>query len=250
MLFIENGLINFMKVKFCVILSIFAIFCTICPVFAQQTVITIPSSDVLPFGHMILKQSNRFSPFGEGFVSLTPNVIFGTGKDTEISFGVGTSIRDRTDVKLDMTAKKVFRIKKSTRLTVGGRLQPSLTEGENPDSMVYAHTSFLVKKTRTTLTAGTYVAGYAQMPDSTGVMLGIDQTIIPNKLRIVADWMSRQDSGCALAAGMKYRPVPATSITTAVVIPNNSEDRVAFSVSVSQYLGRVLPEKKKDGEEL
>ena len=88
------------------------------------------------------------------------------------------------------------------------------------------------------------------MPDSTGVMLGIDQTIIPNKLRVVADWMSRQDSGCALAAGVKFRPVPATSFTTAVVIPNDSEDRVAFSFSVSQYLGRVLPAKKKDGEEL
>lgn len=232
------------------IVPVCAFFLSLNPVFAQQTVITIPSSDVLPFGHMILKESNRFSPFGDGFVSLTPNMILGTGKDTEVSFGVGTSIRDRTDVKLDMTAKKVFRIKKRTRLTIGGRLQPSLTAGEKPDSMIYAHTSFLVKKTRTTLTAGTYVAGYSQMPDSTGVMLGIDQTIIPNKLRVVADWMSRQDSGCALAAGVKFRPVPTTSFTTAVVIPNDSEDRVAFSFSVSQYLGRVLPEKKKDGEEL
>lgn len=233
-----------------IIVFIFALFLSGSAVFAQQTVITIPSSDVLPFGHMILKQSNRFSPFGEGFVSLTPNMILGTGKDTEISFGVGTSIRDRTDVKLDMTAKKVFRIKKRTRLTVGGRLQPSLTAGENPDSMLYAHTSFLVKKTKTTLTAGTYVAGYSQMPDSMGVMLGIDQTIIPNKLRVVADWMSRQDSGCALSAGMKYRPVPTTSITTAIIIPNDSEDRIAFSISLSQYLGRVIPEKKKDEEEL
>lgn len=232
------------------IVPICLFFLSLNPVFSQQTVITIPSSDVLPFGHMILKESNRFSPFGDGFVSITPNMILGTGKDTEVSFGVGTSIRDRTDVKLDMTAKKVFRIKKRTRLTVGGRLQPSLTAGEKPDSMIYAHTSFLVKKTKTTLTAGTYVAGYSQMPDSTGVMLGIDQTIIPNKLRVVADWMSRQDSGCALAAGMKFRPVPTTSFTTAVVIPNDSEDRVAFSFSVSQYLGRVLPEKKKDGEEL
>lgn len=239
-----------MKFLFRLIVPICLFFLSLNPVFSQQTVITIPSSDVLPFGHMILKESNRFSPFGDGFVSLTPNMILGTGKDTEVSFGVGTSIRDRTDVKLDMTAKKVFRIKKRTRLTVGGRLQPSLTAGEKPDSMIYAHTSFLVKKTKTTLTAGTYVAGYSQMPDSTGVMLGIDQTIIPNKLRVVADWMSRQDSGCALAAGLKYRPVPATSFTTAVVIPNDSEDRVAFSFSVSQYLGRVLPEKKKDGEEL
>lgn len=220
------------------------------PVFAQQTVITIPSSDVLPFGEMILKQSNRFSPFGEGFVSLTPNVIMGTGRGTEVSVAAGTSIRDRTDVKLNMNAKKVFRIHKSTRLTFGGQISPSLTAGKNPDSMLYAHTSFLIKKTKTTLTTGGYVAGYGQMPSNTGAMFGIDQTIIPNKLRVVADWMSRDDSNCALSAGFKIRPEPTTSITTAIIIPNNDEDRVAFSVSISKYVGRVLPEKKKEEEEL
>lgn len=219
-------------------------------VHAQQTVITIPSSDVLPGGEMILKQSNRFSPFGEGFVSLTPSFILGTGKGTEMSFAAGTSIRDRTDVKLDIAAKKVFKIKKATRFTVGGRISPSLTAGENPDSMIYTHSSFLIKKTRTTLTSGTYVAGFGQMPTNMGVMLGVDQTIIPNKLRIVADWMSRNESGCALSAGLKIRPQPTTSITAAIVIPNDDDDRVAFSLSVSKYLGRVLPEKKKEEEEL
>lgn len=222
---------------------------SVLPCSAQQTVITIPSSEVLPFGQMILKQSNRFSPFGDGFVSLTPCAILGTGKGTEVSLGVGTSIRDRTDVKLDITAKKVFKIHKSTRLTVGGRLQPSLTGGENPDSMVYAHTSFLIKKTRTTITTGGFVSGYGQMPSNAGAMLGIDQTIIPNKLRVVADWMSREDGG-AFAAGFKIRPVPTTSITTAIIIPNATQDRVAFSISVSQYLGRVIPEKKHEEEEL
>ena len=217
---------------------------------AQQTIITVPSSDVLPGGEMILKQSNRFSTFGDNFVSLTPSFIMGTGKDTEISFGAGTTIREQTDVKLDIAAKKVFKFKSATRFTVGGRISPSLTAGKNPDSMLYAHTSFLIKKTRTTLTSGTYVGGYEQMPTNLGVMLGIDQTIIPNKLRVVADWMSRSDSGCALAAGLKIRPKPTTSVTAAVVIPNDEEDRVAFSISVSQYLGRVLPEKKKEEEEL
>lgn len=220
------------------------------PCFAQQTVVSIPSSDLLPGGEMILKQSNRFSPFGDGFVSLTPSVIMGTGKGTEASFAVGTSIRDRTDVKIDMTAKKVFKIKKSTRFTVGGRLTPSLTQGRNPDSMVYAHSSFLIKKTRTTITSGGYVAGYGQMPSNTGVMFGIDQTIIPNKFRVVADWMSRDDSGCAISAGFKIRPEPTTSITAAVVLPNNNEERVAFSLSISKYVGKVIPEKKKEEDEL
>ena len=214
---------------------------------AQQTIITMPSSDVLPGGEVILKQSNRFSPFDNGFVSLTPQVIVGTGKDTEISVGAGTTIENaNTNVKLNLTAKKVFRIKRSMRLTVGGTLSPSLTEGKNPDSMIYAHGSYLVKETRTTLTAGGFVGGKEQMPSLTGVMLGIDQTIIPNKLRIVADWVSRNESWGSFAAGFKIRPEPTTSITTAVIIPNNQEDRVAFSISLSKYVGKVIELPKKD----
>lgn len=217
---------------------------------AQQTIVTMPSSDVLPGGEVILKQSNRYSPFGDAYASLTPQVIIGTGKDTEISVGAGTTIDDRTSVKLNLTAKKVFKIKRSARFTVGGTLSPSLTEGQNPDSMIYAHGSYLCKKTRTTLTAGGFVGGRGQMPSLTGVMIGIDQTIIPNKLRVVADWVSRDESWGVFAAGLKIRPEPTTSITTAVIIPNNQEDRLAFSLSISKYIGKVIPEPaRKEKEE-
>ena len=83
------------------------------------------------------------------------------------------------------------------------------------------------------------------MPSLTGVMLGIDQTIIPNKLRVVADYISRDESWGAFSAGFKIRPEPTTSITTAVIVPNNQEDRVAFSISISKYLGNVIPQPKK-----
>lgn len=88
------------------------------------------------------------------------------------------------------------------------------------------------------------------MPSLTGVMIGIDQTIIPNKLRVVADWVSRDESWGVFAAGLKIRPEPTTSITTAVIIPNNQEDRLAFSLSISKYIGKVIPEPaRKEKEE-
>ena len=212
---------------------------------------------MLPYGEIILKQSNKFRPFGNGqYVSLTPQLIVGTGKDTEISVEAGTNIEDTTSVKMNLTAKKVFRIKRATRLTVGATLSPSLTEGQKPDSMVYAHGSYLCKKTRTTFTAGGFVGGRQEMPSLTGVMLGVDQTIIPNKLRIAVDWVSRDESWGVLGAGLKIRPEPSTSITTAILIPNsNEQDRVAFSVSISKYVGKVLPEfvkkeEKETGENL
>ncbi len=216
------------------------------PVFAQQTIVTMPSSDVLPGGEVILKQSNRYSPFGDSYASLSPQIIMGTGKGTEASFGVGTNIDDHTSVKLNLAAKKVFRIKRAARLTVGGTLSPSLTEGKNPDSMIYAHGSYLLKKTKTTVTAGGFVGGRGEMPSLTGVMMGVDQTIIPNKLRVVADWVSRDESWGLFAAGLKIRPEPTTSITTAVIIPNNNEERIAFSLSISKYLGKVISERVKE----
>lgn len=216
-----------------------------CPVNAQQTILSVPSSDVLPGGEVILKQSNKFSPFGDKFVSLTPQMTVGTGKGTEMSIGVGTTIADNNSVKLNLTAKKVFKYKKSTRFTIGGNLTPSLTEGRKPDSMIYAHTSFLIKKTKTTITAGGFVGGKGEMPSLTGAMLGIDQTIIPNRLRIVADYISRDESWGAFSAGLKIRPEPTTSITTAIVLPNANGERLAFSISVSKYLGKVIPDKPK-----
>ena len=220
------------------------------PTFAQQTIVTVPSSDALPTGEIILKQSNKFTPWHESFVSLTPSVIVGTGKGTESFFAVGTTMDDGASVKLDIGTKKVFKIGKSTRFTIGGRVSPNLTDGKNPNSFLYAHGSYLIKKTRTTLTSGMYVMGKEQMPNMTGAILGIDQTIIPNKFRVVADWMSRQDNGSAISAGFKIRPHAQTSITTAVIIPNCNDDRFAFSVSVSQYMGNIKDIVKKDKESL
>ena len=89
-----------------------------------------------------------------------------------------------------------------------------------------------------------------ETPNMTGAIVGIDQTIIPNRLRVVADWMSRGDAGNSLSAGLKIRPHAQTSITTAVLIPNCNDDRLAFSVSVSQYVGNIFELIKKDKENL
>ena len=217
---------------------------------AQQTIVTVPSSDALPAGEIILKQSNKFTPWHESFVSLTPSVIVGTGKGTESFFAIGTTLDDGASVKMDIGTKKVFRVGKSTRFTIGGRISPNLTDGKDPNSFLYAHGSYLFKKTRTTLTSGVYLMGKEQAPNMTGAIVGIDQTIIPNKFRVVADWMSRQDNGSALSAGFKIRPRAQTSITTAVAIPNCNEDRFAFSISLSQYVGNIKDIGKKDRESL
>ncbi len=207
---------------------------------AQQTIISVPSSDVLPKGNIILKESNRLNPFDDNqSYQLTPTITVGTGWGTEVSIGAATTLKENIDtaVRLDIAAKKVFYFGEATRLTVGGRVTPYLTTGQDPDSFMFAHGTYKIKKTKTSLTSGVYFGGKNCAPNSFGFLAGIDQVIIPNKFRLVMDYMSRTDSFGALNVGFKYRPVPDLSITTAVSIPMQDNKHVGFIVSISKYLG-------------
>lgn len=206
-------------------------------VHSQQTIINVPSSEVLPTGDIVLKDSNKFRPFSPGeFASFTPSVTLGVGHGAEVSTGVGTSIWSNNNVRGDVAAKKVWFMGNSTRFTVGGVVSPYLSQAVHPDTFIYAHFSQRIKKTRTSLTAGGYVHGKSHLPDNAGVLFGIEQVIIPNKLRLVADWMSTPDSYGKMGVGFKYRPVPTLSITSAVIIPNQDSDNIAFNISVSKFI--------------
>ncbi len=69
-----------------------------------------------------------------------------------------------------------------------------------------------------------------------GAILGVEQVLVSNKLRVAADWMSGQDSIGRMGVGMKYRPTPTLSITTAVLIPNRKSDNIGFNISVSKFI--------------
>lgn len=72
--------------------------------FAEQTIINIPSSEVIPLGQMILKQSTKISPMTDDLSTvLAPIFTFGAGKGLEFSIGVGTTIQDNTFVRTNIT---------------------------------------------------------------------------------------------------------------------------------------------------
>ncbi len=205
---------------------------------AQQTIINVPSSKILPAGDIIIKDSNRAGLFSDKFTSITPCATMGIGFGTEISTAIRTSIdaNKNTAVRGDFSAKKVWFLGSASRLTVGGTLSPYLTEASHPNTFFFSHLSHRIKKTRTSLTTGVYFNGAKKMPDEMGVLLGIEQVLISNKLRTALDWLSTQDSYGKMGVGLKYRPVPTISITSAVIIPNKKSKNVAFNVSVSKYI--------------
>lgn len=207
--------------------------------FSQQTIINAPSSEVLPAGDMLLKGSSRFDTFSTGGnSSLVPSVTLGTGFGTELSTGVGTVIDgDKyTTVRGDFSAKKVWFIGNSTRLTVGGTVSPYFTQATMPNTFIYSHISQRIKKTRTSITAGGYLSGDKSCLNTGGIMLGVEQVIISNKLRLAFDWLSSQDSYGRIGAGVKYRPIPTLQITGAVIIPNHDSDDIAFNFSISKFI--------------
>jgi hypothetical protein len=104
-----------------------------------------------------------------------------------------------------------------------------------PESYLYAHFSTRIRKTKTSLTSGMYIAGNKHyLPDKPGVILGMEQVIIPNKLRLAMDWTSRNESYGLLGIALKYRPVSTVSVTNGIVIPNGNKGKLAFLVSVSK----------------
>lgn len=218
-------------------LAIILIFFTNQRTKAEQTIINIPSSEVLPAQNFILKESNRFnSHLDNGTTTLTPSVIFGTGHGFEFATGVGTTFNDNNIIKGNFTAKKIFFLGNSTRLTVGGSISPYFTTSTTPDSFIYTHLTQRIKKTRTTLTAGIYMHGQKRMPNENGVLLGAEQVIIPNKLRLAIDWISGDDAYVKMGVGLKYKPISTLSITSAIIVPNRDEDTIGFNLSLSKFM--------------
>ncbi len=220
------------KIKYILIL-IFA--CFSLSVHAQQTIINAPSSELLPAGDLIIKDSNRYTPLN-GYATFTPTTTMGLGRGMELSTGIATSLNKDTTVRSDIAAKKVWFLGSSTRLTMGGMISPYLNNNERPDSFIFSHFTHRIRKTKTSITAGIYLNGQNELPKNTGVILGLEQVLIPNKLRFAIDWLSTQDSYGRIGVGLKYRPVPTISITSAVIIPNKDSDNIAFNLSFSKFV--------------
>ena len=215
---------------------------------ARQNIINIPSSEVLPAGSIGLKDSNRYTPNqSEGQFRNTPAITVGTGFGTEFSAGVATTIQEQSIVRGDFTFKKVFFLGSSTRLSVGTTISPCLTGGSSPDTFGFVHVTQRIKKTKTSITAGAYMNGQQQFLNKGGVLLGIDQVLIPNKLRFAMDLISGDDSFGKLGVGLKYRPVPTVSITSAVIIPTNERDNIGLNISVSKFISLKDFEHKEKG---
>ena len=205
---------------------------------AQQSIINAPSSSVLPKGGLRIKQSTGFDPFyGSEFVNLSPSVTYGLGHGMNVYAGASTRINDSTVVRGNFGFKKVFYVRESSRLSVGGRISPYFNGGGNADTFAFSHMSHNFRKTKTSITAGAYVGSRRNyLPNTGGFLIGLEQVIIPRKLRVAVDWLSGETSYGTMGVGLKYRPTKTISMTTAVLLPNEQNKGVSFKVSLSKFV--------------
>lgn len=228
---------NFKNTLFIVITIVFACFISCNKAFSQQTIITVPSSEVLPSGTFMLKSSVKNQINENGYTKVTPSLTFGIGHGTDISVGVPVKINRSSDTQIEgnFGIKKVIFLGTATRLTLGGNISPSFNHSVTPTMFTYAHITQKIKKSKTGITAGVYAQGKHHFPNQGGVLVGLEQVIIPNKLRVGFDWLSGHNDMGNFAIGLKYKPERTVSITSAVIIPNKSSQSLAFQFSLSKF---------------
>jgi hypothetical protein len=217
---------------------IFSLFNSNRGIFAQQSsIINVPSSSFLQEGEIVIKDSTKFSTFHpDRFVSTSPSVIVGLPGNVNIQAGVNTNLGDGTEVEGRFSIKKVFFLDGATRLNIETRIDPNFMAATTPDNITYATISRRFRKTRTTITAGGYLAnGDHFLPDKPGVVLGLEQHTFYKNLRVAVDWTSRNESYGVIGAGIKFRPFRTVSVTAGILIPNGDRADLAFKISVSKF---------------
>ena len=210
---------------------------------AQQTIINVPSPDVLKTGQIYTRMTYRFRPFQpDPYEVVTPSLVYGLSNTQELYLNVGglnfvetpSPIPGSPPVSgispfLGISYKKVFMLTPTTRYTIGNRMDVSLVSETTPTNFSYTHFSQEIPFTKTRLTAGIYTqSGTHFFPNRTGALLGFEQYIIPGKVQIDVDWISRNETFGFLAAGFKIRPGHGFVIVPAVLIPNGSQSKFGF----------------------
>lgn len=211
-------------------------------VYAQQSILNIPSTDTVSAGKTNIKATIRFRPFRDEFVNSTPTITQGVGFDTEIYLGVPVGIERDTEfndfdseVNLNLGIKKAATITKTTRIAIGTQLSPSLQVAETPRNSSYLIISQQIPVTSSRLTSGIYLRNEDEfMPEIIGALLGFEQTLIKDKFSLLLDWTSRNEPFGVLATGIQIRPTSTTSLKGGVLIPNGSEADFAFIISISK----------------
>lgn len=183
---------------------------------AQQTIFSVPTTDVLGYGKVYGELDAAFKPTGAEavgkFSSFVPRFVIGVGGNVEVGLKVTGNIQPGSDsTTLVPTVKWKFyeNEERDTALIAGTNFYiPVRNRTYNVGTYTYVAVSKTISKTR--LTGGGYVSSnnvFAPDAVRAGGQFGIEQTI-NSKLTVAADWITGKHANGYFTPGVIYKPHP------------------------------------------
>ncbi|MFA6988892.1 MAG: hypothetical protein WC197_02380 [Candidatus Gastranaerophilaceae bacterium] len=208
-------------------------------VLAQQSIINLPTPQVLKPGKYALVAKEAFRPYKKDWYSYqqAPFIIFGIPY-AELQISPPLLIKNGETVpQVNLAIKSTLNITKTTTFTGTYKTFIDLNEQRTPFNLTYLTFAQEVPKINTRFTSGIYLANQKDyLPNKVGAALGYEWSIKPEKLMLVADWQSGTESYTLLGSGIKYFPTPSSIITLGTLVPNNRNSKFAFYMSYIKYM--------------
>ena len=198
--------------------------------FAQQTIVNVPSSDVLGKGELYLEFDSTFKTNKDPnnsvnrFSSFVPRVVAGVGKNIEVGVNLTGNIQPGSDATVIMpTVKAKFFEKKGWSMVGGDHIYiPVRNRSYNVGNYVYLQVSKSFKS-NTRLTFGGYHTSknvFAPKAQRAGGQFGFEQTV-NSKFSVGADWITGKHSAGYFTPVLTIKPAPRTAMYFGYSIGNS-----------------------------
>lgn len=206
-----------------------ALACGSAAVFAQSVIVSAPSVDITPKGHVMIAHESQFNRFSGGknyWNSFTFGTV-GLGKDTEFAatlYGVGRPASGNNALGIGLKHRPLnIHTKSGWHIeSTGGFMVPFSLSGNGTGYWVYGNLGVRAPKTKTRITAGPSFGTRQIFGRRTySTMLGLEQPINKHWM-IVADYFSGTHDLAAAIGGVAWMPRPELMVIAAYKIPNNA----------------------------
>ena len=198
---------------------------------AQQTIFSIPSSDVLDRGEVSVEFAAAFKANNERtlrkFSSFVPRLIVGLGKNVELGFAFTGNIQPGPDAPtLGTGIKWKFYEKQGFSFFAGANFYiPIKHRAYKAGTVSYVGISKSIGRAR--FTGGGFVSTrnvFAPNATRSGGIFGFEYTV-NKKVGFAADWINGRHAFGYLTTGLIYKPHSKVSTNFAYAIGNNNAIR-------------------------
>jgi hypothetical protein len=205
---------------------------------AQQTIIYLPTPEVLKPGKFAIAGRDIFRPYKKGEYNIIgPKLIFGI-PHAEIQMSpLAVITNGDTQPRMDLGIKSTINITKTTTFTGMYKTFIDLDKQITPFNLGYLTFAQRVPKINTRLTAGIYLANQKDyLPNKVGAALACEWSIKPKKVDLIIEWQSGHEFYNFVGSGVRYFFSPTLIASVGTLAPNSRHSKFAFIVGFIKYV--------------